>query len=137
MHPIHHEERSMNQTLRLTTRSGAAVAMLATLFIAACASTPPPTAQVAVSNAALANAVSAGGPELAADEMRVARAKLERANAAMVAKDYAMAGMLAREAEVDALLAASRARSAKAQKAAAAVQEGSRVLTEELQRKTQ
>jgi len=124
---------------RVAARRLPALAVLlgvAAALLGACASTPPPTAQLAVSNAALANAVSAGAPELAADDLRTARGKLDRANVAMLAKDYDQARNLAREAEVDAQLAATRARSAKAQKAAEALQEGSRVLREEIGRKT-
>jgi Domain of unknown function (DUF4398) len=96
---------------------------------------PAPTEQMAVSTAAVANAVSAGGPEWAAVDMRMAREKLDRANAAMAAKDYANARTWAHEAQVDAQLAAARSRSNKAQKAADVMQEDSRVLKEELDRK--
>jgi len=102
---------------------------------AGCASVAPPTEQLAVSKAAVANAVDAGGPEFAPAEMRTAREKLDRANQAMTAKDYEGARSLAEQAQVDAQLAATKARSAKAQKAALAVQEDSRVLREELDRK--
>lgn len=76
-----------------------------------------------------------GAPELAPAEMRSARDKMDRANAAMSAKDYELARLLAEQAQADAQLAVTRARSAKAQKAAAAVQEDSRVLREEIERK--
>ena len=109
---------------------------LATALLAGCASVPAPTEQIAVSKAAVANAVSAGGPEFAAPEMRTAQDKLDRANEAMVAKDYERARRLAEESQVDAQLAAAKARSAKAQKAALAAQEDSRVLREEINRKS-
>jgi hypothetical protein len=108
---------------------------LAAVVMAGCASVPAPTEQVAVSKAAVANAVSAGGPEFAPTEMRTAQEKLDRANLAMANKDYESARSLAEQAQVDAELAVSKARSAKAQKAALAVQEDSRVLREELDRK--
>jgi hypothetical protein len=107
----------------------------ASMLLLACASTPPPTAQVAVSTEAVANAVSAGGPELAPTEMKSARDKLDRANAAMLAKNYDSALALAQEAQVDAGLAQAKAQSVKARKAADAVREDSRALTEELDRK--
>lgn len=108
----------------------------ASIFLAGCASNPPaPTAQMAVSNAALAQAVSAGAPELAPAEMRTARDKMDRANAAMTTQDYEQARLLAEQAQADAQLAVTKARSVKAQKAAAAVQEDSRVLREEIDRK--
>ena len=107
------------------------------LLAVACASVPPPTDDVAVSTAAVAHAVGAGAPALAPEEMRNAREKLERANAAMTAKDYTGARLFAQQAQVDAQLAESRAESAKARKAADEVQEASRALREEMARKTQ
>jgi hypothetical protein len=109
---------------------------IAVALIAGCASIPAPTEQVAVSKAAVANAVSAGAPEFAAPDLRTAQDKLERANLAMVAKDYESALWLAEQAQADAELAGAKARSAKAQKAVEAVQEDSRVLREELNRKS-
>lgn len=109
---------------------------LAALVIAGCASLPPPTEQLAVSKVAVTNATSAGGNELASGEMRAAHDKLDRAGQAMVSEDYKSARLLAEEAEVDAQLAAAKARSAKAQQAAATVQEDSRILRNELDRRT-
>jgi Domain of unknown function (DUF4398) len=105
-------------------------------LLAACASVPAPTEQMAVSTAAVANAVSAGGPEWAAPEMRAAREKLDRANAAMTAKDFEQARKWANEAQADAQLAAAKARANKAQKAADVMRDDSRVLAEELDRKS-
>lgn len=109
----------------------------ALIFLGGCASPPPaPTDQLAVSKAAIAQAVSAGAPEFAPAELSSARDKLDRANLAMAAKDYAQARILAEQAEVDAQLAVTKTRSSKAQKAAAALQESSRVLQEEINRGT-
>lgn len=107
----------------------------ALLFLAGCAGTPPPTAQVAVSNAAVASAVNSGGGELAPVEMQMARDKMDRAKLAMAAKDYKLAGSLSQEAQVDAQLAEAKSRSSKAREAATELQEGIRVLREELERK--
>lgn len=104
--------------------------------LAGCASIPPPTEQLAVSRAAVSNAVSGGGNEFAPSEMRSAQDKLDRAGQAMVVGDYKNAKWLAEEAQVDAQLAATKARSAKAQQAAAAIQEDINVLRNELDRKT-
>jgi Domain of unknown function (DUF4398) len=111
------------------------LAAAVTLVMAACASTPPPTAQLAVSTAAVSSAGNAGGGEAAPAEMRMARDKLARANAAITAKDYDTARSLAQEAEVDAQLASVKARSGPASKAAAEVQDASRALREEMDRK--
>jgi hypothetical protein len=103
---------------------------------AGCASVPAPTEQMAVSKSAVANAVSAGGPEYAAVEMRTAQEKMDRASRAMDKEDYATARRLAEEAQADARLAEKKAHTAKAEKAASVTQEDTRVLREELNRKT-
>jgi hypothetical protein len=108
---------------------------LAAVLISGCASIPAPTEQIAVSKQAVSSAASAGGNEYASADMRAAQDKLNRAIQAMAAKDYENARLLAEQAEVDAQLAASKAGSAKAQKAAATVVEDSRVLRKEIDRK--
>jgi len=123
---------SKYQWCRAISGIGLAAAVMA---MAGCASVPAPTEQLAVSKAAVANAVGAGGTEFAPAEMRTAQEKLDRANQAMAAKDYERARWLAEQAQVDAQLAVTKARSAKAQKAAFALQEDNRVLREELDRK--
>ncbi|MDD2915221.1 MAG: DUF4398 domain-containing protein [Gallionella sp.] len=116
------------------------VVVAAAIFMAGCASTSPsmpaPTEQMAVSRAALNNASSTGGNEFAPIQYRSAMEKMEAAERAMGEKNYARARLLAEEAQVDADLAVSAARSAKAQKAADAVQEDNRVLRKEIDRKT-
>jgi hypothetical protein len=106
------------------------------LVLAACASTPPPIDNIALAKSAIANAVSAGGNEFAAVEMRTAQEKMEMANRAMTKQEYDQAKIYATEAEVDARLAEKKAQSAKAQKAAATTQEANRVLREEINRKS-
>ena len=90
-----------------------------------------------MSTAAVANATAAGSTELAPAEMTSARQKLDRANAAMAAKDYPLALALAQQSQVDAQLAEAKARSTQTSQAAAELQEASRVLREEIARKTQ
>ena len=109
--------------------------MLAAAALAACASLPPPKADMAVAEAAVVNATNAGGAQWAPAEMRTAQEKLARARAAMVAQDHGLAMTLAHEADADAQLAATAARAAKSQRAAEAVQEANRVLREEMARK--
>jgi hypothetical protein len=109
----------------------------AAMVIIACASTPAPTEQVALSTAAVARAESAGGTAAAPAEMRTARDKLDRAKLAMTAEEYDQARMLAQEAQADARLAEVRATSAKATKAAQEVGQANQALTEELNRKKQ
>ncbi|GAB3490744.1 hypothetical protein GCM10027399_08110 [Curvibacter fontanus] len=107
----------------------------AVLLLAACASgPPPPTAQMAVAAAAIDQAVSAGAAELAPAELGAAREKLDRARVAMSAHDHSQALMLSEQAQADAQLAVTRTRAAKAEKAAAALQEDHRILREEIRR---
>lgn len=112
----------------------AGVAVVAGVLMAGCASTSAPTEQMAVSRAAVSNAMSAGGNQYAPVQFRSASEKLEAAERAMAAKDYELALRLAEQAEVDATLSAEMARSAKAQKAADALQEDIRVLRQEIER---
>ncbi|MFA5171416.1 MAG: DUF4398 domain-containing protein [Sulfuriferula sp.] len=108
----------------------------AVIFMAGCASTPAPTAQMAVAKAAVVDANSAGGAEFAPMQLKSAMEKLAGAERAMTDKDYVLARQLAEQAQVDAQLAGAAARTAKAKKAADAVQEDSRVLRQEINRKT-
>ena len=108
----------------------------AAVVISGCASVPPPTEQMAVSKAAVASAVSAGGAEYASEELRTAQEKMERANRAMDGKDYENARRLASEAQADARLAEKKAQAAKARKAESVTKEDIRVLREEMDRKS-
>jgi hypothetical protein len=109
----------------------------AAVVMAGCASIPQPTEQLAVSKAAVANAVSAGGAEYAPAEMKSAQDKMVQATRAMDKEDYESARWLAEEAQVDARLAEKTAHSAKAQKAAVAMGDDIRALREEINRKIQ
>lgn len=124
-------DHPLNRPLLLLAPMSVAWALLS-----GCSTTPIPTDQMAVSTAAVASAVSAGGSELAPGEMKTARDKLDLAQTAMAAKDYDRARMLAMEVEADARLAEVRARSTKTRRAAAELEEASRVLREEMNRKT-
>lgn len=118
-------------------RIGAAVTVA--IFMAGCASTPTipaPTEQMAVSRAAVNNASSAGGNEFAPLQLKSAMEKMDAAERAMGEKNYVRARELAEQAQADAKLAEAAARSAKAQKAADALDEDNRVLRKELDRKT-
>jgi hypothetical protein len=121
--------KSMNLLLRV----GAAAAVLS---LTACASPEktPATAAVAVSHNAVDNAVSAGAPELAPEEISAARSKMMQANQALAAKDYKRARELAVQAQADAKLAQAKANSAKATAASNALNEDLRVLRQEVDR---
>ena len=84
--------------------------------LAACATTPPPTGEMAAARAAVAQAAPTAS-EYAAQELRVAQVKLERAEAALAAERHIDARLLAEQAEVDAKLAWSLAQSEQARRA--------------------
>jgi Domain of unknown function (DUF4398) len=106
-------------------------------LILGCAGIPAPTEQMAVSKVAVTNATSAGGNEFAPLALKSAIEKMDAAERAMTVEDYLQARQLAEQAQVDAQLAATKARSAKAQKAAGALQEDNRVLRQEIDRNAQ
>lgn len=116
---------------------GIGVSAAVAIFIAGCASIPAPTEQMAVSKVAVSNATSAGGNEFAPQALKAAMEKMYAAERAMAEQDYLRARQLAEQAQVDAQLAAVTARSAKAQKAAQELQEGNRVLQQEIERNAQ
>jgi len=121
------------KSMHLLLRVGAAAAVMS---LAACASPEktPATAAVAVSHNAVDNAVSAGAPELAPEEISAARSKMMQANQALAAKDYKRARELAVQAQADAKLAQAKATSAKATAASNALNEDLRVLRQEVDR---
>jgi hypothetical protein len=104
------------------------------LGLAACSSTPRPDEQVDAARAAVSQArpvaVRDGAPELNA-----AQAKLARAEEAMQRGAYRDARIFAEQAEVDARYAWTLAENARLQRAAAQVDQGVKVLRDELDRR--
>lgn len=113
------------------------VVMFVAMFIVGCAGIPAPTEQMAVAKTAVTNAISAGGNEFAPVQLRSAMDKMDAAERAMADEEYERARQLAEQAQVDAQLASSMARSAKAEKAARELEEGNRTLQQEIQRQAQ
>lgn len=113
------------------------IGVAAAIFTVGCASIPAPTEQMAVSKLAVSNAGTAGGNEFAPLALKSAMDKMDAAELAIAEEDYLRARHLAEQAQFDAQLASATARSAKAQKAASAIQEDNRVLRQEIDRKTQ
>lgn len=104
--------------------------------LAGCASTPAPTEQLAVAEAAVQRANTTATSESSAIELKVATNKLAAARQAMASKDYELARRLAEQAEVDAEVAELRAQSARSRQAAQESRDASRVLSEEINRKS-
>ena len=94
----------------------AALAIGTSFVLAGCAGNPP-TEQYAVTQSAVNSAVSAGGTEYAAVEMKSAQDKLKEAEIAMHDKNYDKARMLAEQAEWDARVAERKSQAAKAEQA--------------------
>ncbi|VVN19007.1 MULTISPECIES: DUF4398 domain-containing protein [Pseudomonas] len=114
----------------------AALALGSSLFLAGCAGNPP-TEQYAVTQSAVNDAVSAGGTEFAAVEMKTAQDKLKQAEIAMHDKQYDQARMLAEQAEWDARVAERKAQAMKAEQTLKDSQQGVQELRQESQRTVQ
>ena len=108
----------------------AALALGSSLVLAGCAGKPP-TEQYAVTQSAVNSAVSAGGTEFAAVEMKAAQDKFKQAEIAMHDKKYDEAKRLAEQAEWDARVAECKAQAMKAQKAVQDARQGVQELREE------
>ena len=113
-----------------------ALAIGGSLVLAGCAGNPP-TEQFAVTESAVNNAVSAGGTEFAAVEMKSAQDKLKQAEIAMHYKKYDQAKILAEQAEWDARVAERKAQAMKAEQAVKDSQKGVQELRQESQRTVQ
>lgn len=123
--------------MQSTSLIRACVAVVAAGTLAACSSTPPPTAEMAVGRTTLQRISAA--PNVAADapvELQRARDKWVQAEKAMTDKDYVQARRLATEAAVDARLAESKADAANSAASLQQVQDGLRALDEEIKRRS-
>lgn len=114
----------------------AALALGSSLVLAGCAGKPP-TEQYAVTQSAVNSAVSAGGTEFAAVEMKAAQDKFKKAEIAMHDKKYDEARRLSEQAEWDARVAERKAQAAKAEQAVKDSQKGVQELRQESQRTVQ
>ena len=115
--------------------SSVTIAMaLALAALGGCASTPAPTAQMAVAEAAVQRANNGGTSDNAPAELQLAVSKLASARQAMSAKDYDRARQLAEQVTVDAQAAELHAQAARSTKAANETQDAARVLQEEINR---
>jgi outer membrane PBP1 activator LpoA protein len=132
----HHDvERStMNDSLRAPRVRALVIPIALALALAACATTPAPTAQMAVSQKAIDDAVASDASQYAPAALKRAEDGLDAARVALDNYDYERAQRLAEEAQADADLASTRARSVKAQHAAVEVRSSIRALHDEIAR---
>jgi hypothetical protein len=92
--------------------------------VVACASAPPPTAELTRARTLIQQAADNGAPRYAEADLSRARAHLNDARAAADRGDRELAIFRANEAAADAQLALARADSAQAEKSAQEVQAG-------------
>jgi ABC-type Fe3+-hydroxamate transport system substrate-binding protein len=115
------------------------VVTLTLFFLSACASSGPSTSTVDQSitraTTAVAQADAAGAREYAPLAFSNAEDKVRDSKKATASGDHPKALQLAEEAEVDAQFAEAKAVTAKAEKAAAEVQQSIKTLREEIVRK--
>ena len=128
-----HRTMAMNTLSAMIATSAASVLVLA---LGGCASTPMPTEQLAVAEAAVQRANTTSTQESAPAELATAVGKLARARSAVTAGDAMLARRMADEATVDAQLAEQRAAAARAALAARESEDAARVLREEINRKS-
>lgn len=112
-------------------RYGVFLGMVA--LLASCASSKPPTQELARTQAAINQADQVGAQDYAPLEFREARKKLQKAKQLSSDGQHEKAKRLADRAEVDAQLAEAKALSAKAQNAVKQLRESIRLLKEEIQ----
>jgi outer membrane murein-binding lipoprotein Lpp len=136
------ELTTMNASISKTTLNGlrglklTALALGTSLLLAGCAGNPP-SEQYAVAQSALNAAITAGGTEYAAVEMKSAQDKFKQAELAMHEKKYDEARTYAEQAEWDARVAERKAQAAKAQKGVQDARQGINELREEGMRHVQ
>ena len=102
--------------------------------LAGCSSPPVPKPQLAVGQASVEAAQTAGAGELAPVELNRAREKLALAQAAVKDKKYEQARVLAEQADVDAQVARTRAGAERSRRAAEEVTASLRTLREQIGR---
>ena len=106
------------------------------VFLAACATFPPPTEQLAAARAAIESTDVEGAGRSAAVELAQAREKFTAAETAARENDPERAHRLADEALVDAQLAQAKASAARAQEAVAQAEAALHALREKANRST-
>jgi hypothetical protein len=109
-----------------------AVAGVFALGAGGCATSLPPTEQMAVARASVAGANAGGAHAYAPTELLLATDRLASAQKAMADKDYSLALQFAEQAHTDAQLAVRKTQSARARIAADDAQAAARVVHEEM-----
>jgi hypothetical protein len=106
------------------------------LILAACASTPPPTASLQAAHQAISNAERAEAGRYAPAELGEARSKLASADTAVSEQKMTMAEQFADESRIEAQLASAKTADLKAKAVNAEMTRSTGTLIEEMQRKS-
>lgn len=112
----------------------AAVGLAGALMIAACASTPPPTANLEAARSAISSAERAEAGQYAAQDLGAARTKLTSADAAVAKKQMTVAARFADESRAEAELASAKTASVKAAAVNEEMKSSTTTLIQEMQR---
>ena len=118
------------------SRLRTSVGLTAVLMLAACASTPPPTASLQAAHQAISNAERAEAGHYAPGELNEARTKLASADTAVSEGKMTMAAQFAEESNVEAQLASAKTADLKAKAVNAEMTQSTGTLIEEMQRKS-
>jgi hypothetical protein len=127
---------SMNSSTQLNGSSAphAALGIAWIILLAACASTPPPTAKLQAARDAIATAEQAQAGQYAAGELTEARLKIASADTAVKGQNMVSAARLADESNTEANLATAKTADLKAQAVNAEMQQSNSTLVNELER---
>jgi len=111
-----------------------AVGVTGVLMLAACASTPPPTASLQAAQLAISNAERTDASRYAPGELSEARTKLASADTAVKEQRMIMAERFAEESRAEAELASARTAAVKAKAVNDEMTRSTDTLVEEMQR---
>jgi hypothetical protein len=112
----------------------ASLGLAAVVLLAACASTPPPTAKLQAAREAIATAEQAQAGQYAVGELSEARMKIASADSAVHDQNMVSAARLADESSTEANLATATTADVKAHAVNAEMQQSNSTLINELQR---
>jgi hypothetical protein len=126
----------MNSSIQIHQGSlvRASLGLAALVLLAACASTPPPTAKLQAAREAIATAEQAQAGQFAPGELSEARMKIASADSAVQTQNMLSAARLADESNTEATLATAKTADVKAHAVNAEMQQSNSTLINELQR---
>ncbi len=107
---------------------------IASLVMAACASTPPPNSQITAAETAIAHAEQAQVADYSSPELVEARKNIAAAKAEVAEKNMTTAARLAQKAQLNAELAMAKLSVVKAKTVNDEMQKSTNVIKQELQR---